>query len=156
MGKCLYAKEPDTAAYQKLRKEVINLNMPFSEKLALGSDMTLYAATKQWDAYAKVSATYIAAYADSDWLLLNNVAWTFYEHIDDSANLDKAIAWSKKSLELNANYYSTDTYAALLYKRGKKSEAESAAKQAIALAEKEGMDSAPTKELLKKIQAMKK
>lgn len=155
MGKCLYAKEPDTTAYQKLRKEVINLKLPFSEKLALGSDMSLYAVTKQWDEYAKVSATYIAAYADSDWSFLNNVAWTFYEHLEDPVNLDKAIAWSKKSVELNTNYYNTDTYAALLYKRGKKSEAETAAKQAIALAEKEGMDSTPTKDLLKKIQAMK-
>lgn len=155
MAQCIYAKEPDTAAYHKLRKEVRDLSLPSSERLIMGSDMSLYSVTGQWDAYAKVSAEYINAYADSDWALLNNIAWSFYEHIDDPVHLDKAIGWSKKSIAINPNYYNSDTYASLLYKRGKKSEAVAAAKQAIILAEKEGMDSTPTKELLRKIHAMK-
>jgi predicted RNA polymerase sigma factor len=69
--------------------------------------------------------------------------------------LAKAEEWAKHSVELHPGYFNCDTYAAVLYKLGKKAEAQAAAEKAIELAKKEGADYGSTQELLEKINAMK-
>ncbi|MEO6239810.1 MAG: thioredoxin family protein [Bacteroidia bacterium] len=155
MGKCLYAKVPDTTGYKKLRSEVVNLKLPFTEELILENDMAFYSITERWNEYARTATSYVTSYADSNWATLNNIAWTFYAHIDDPGLLAKALTWSKRSVDLDANDFNLDTYAALLYKLGRKSEAEAAALRAIALADKDKVDSSETKALLEKIRKMK-
>lgn len=91
---------------------------------------------------------------ESNWQSLNEIAWAFYENVTDKELLASATDWAKKSIELNKNYYNTDTYAALLYKQGKNKEALAAAKVAIEQAELEGIDAVETQELLKKLESM--
>ncbi len=157
MGNCLYAKGGlDTIGYNKVKREVLDGKYSFSERLTLQGDLSFYQITKGWNGYAKTATAFIGAYAENDWSTLNNVAWVFYESIDDSMYLDTAIAWAKRSVVIEQNYYDTDTYAALLYKRGKMEEAKIQAEKAIELAKKDGItDYADTEELLKKINELK-
>ncbi len=55
---------------------------------------------------------------------LNNHAWTIFLRTNNNAHLQKALMFSKKSIELNSKYANAyDTYANILYKMGKRDEA---------------------------------
>jgi len=82
---------------------------------------------------------------------LNNMAWTFYESVEDKAMLEKALAWAQKSVDLSKQYYNMDTLAALYYKLGKKKKARKAAEEAIEIAKAQGEDYSGTSELLELI-----
>jgi len=82
---------------------------------------------------------------------LNNMAWTFYESVEDEAMLEEALAWAQKSVDLSKQYYNMDTLAALYYKLGKKKKARKAAEEAIEIAKAQGEDYSGTSELLELI-----
>ena len=66
--------------------------------------------------------------------LLNNAAWWAFENLADTNILNKALSWSKYALEEGpARYSRIDTYANLLYKLGKRSEAIEWEKKALKL-----------------------
>ncbi len=50
--------------------------------------------------------------------ILNHISWTFFEVITEKPDLEKALGWSQKSVELEDNLYYLDTYAHLLFKLG--------------------------------------
>ncbi|BDD11128.1 hypothetical protein FUAX_35600 [Fulvitalea axinellae] len=87
----------------------------------------------------------------NDYAKLNTLAWHAYEKHDDIQSLLKGIELAQRSIELNENYYNTDTHAALLYKTGNYTKALKVAKRAIDLAKKKGLDYKPTSELIEKI-----
>ncbi len=69
--------------------------------------------------------------------MLNSIAWNFYEKVEDKEALQKAEGWASKACELEKNYANLDTYAAVLYKVGKKDLALQMANKAIEIAKKE-------------------
>ena len=81
---------------------------------------------------------------------VNSWAWDVYEKCDDKAVLAKAITWSEAAIKQKSEYPLLDTYAALLYKSGRKKDAEKAAINAIETGKKEGADTKETVELMKK------
>jgi hypothetical protein len=54
---------------------------------------------------------------------LNDLAWGYVEHMTDPADLQKALAWSARSLQAERLPMFLDTYAQLLGKLGRKAEA---------------------------------
>ncbi|GAK77508.1 MAG: thioredoxin domain-containing protein [Nonlabens ulvanivorans] len=82
---------------------------------------------------------------------LNSKAWHAYLEHSEIDVLLKSIKMVKRSIELDANYNNTDTYAALLYKTGRYDEAWKQAKAAILLAKEEDVSYSSTQELLLKI-----
>jgi len=88
----------------------------------------------------------------------NDAAWMIYEQSNDKAALLKAEEWMKKVVATGSNEYAyQDTYAALLYKLGKKADAKAAAVKAIEMAKEKGMnegDYKATSELLIKIEKL--
>ncbi len=154
MSKCILKKEPDIDGYKKLQAEIAALNDSAFDPLVLESNIMLYAVTEDWDKYAESATLYVEKCKIKDnWILLNYFAWIFYENVSDTAYLDTAIAWAERSIAITESYYNTDTYAALLYKRGRLTEAEIQAKRAIELAEEEGVDYPETEKLLGEIKA---
>ncbi|MGB1241026.1 MAG: thioredoxin family protein [Chitinophagales bacterium] len=138
-------------------QSTIALAREFNPKKAefMTASLTLeyYEKAENWDKYVSTATTYIEDEGGmDDWYMLNTVAWGFYEKIDDKALLKKALAWSNRSVELEKNYYNTDTKAALLYKLGNHQDALAAAKIALELAEKEGIEAKDTQELMKKLE----
>ena len=79
------------------------------------------------------------------------MSWHAYQEHDNVKDLLKAIKAIERSLELEANYYNTDTHAALLYKTGNYTKALKEAKKAIDYAKSEGLSYTDTSELIEKI-----
>lgn len=151
----IYKEKPDVEGYKKMKERIMKLNLSSSEKIIFHADMAMYETTKDWQNFAKTALVYVDKYSKDNYGLLNNIAWNFYENISDKAMLAKAEEWAKHSVELHPEYFNWDTYAALLYKNGKKAEAQSAVEKAIELAKKEGKEYDSTKKMLEKIKKMK-
>lgn len=86
-----------------------------------------------------------------DWEMLNGEAWKVFENEEDIKRINKAIEWVNKSIEIEENFYNTDTKAALLYSAKRYEEAEKFALIAIELGKKANMDTSITNELLENI-----
>ncbi len=54
---------------------------------------------------------------------LNQAAWEFYEMTRDTVYLNKALQWSKRTLDYREDPSSMDTYAHILYRLGRKEDA---------------------------------
>lgn len=121
------------------------------EKLAEYFPVIYYQNTGDMTKYAETAVAYFGKYPPDNWSELNEMAWSFYQNVEDPKMLEKAVEWSKKSIAMDANYYNTDTLAWLYYKLGKKKQAKKEAKKAIELAKKSGDDYSGTEELLQKL-----
>ncbi len=118
-----------------------------------GLNMMFHQQNGNWMEYAKTAASYIPKFKNDDWSALNGAAWTFYEQVDDKPMLEQALGWATRSVELDKNFYNTDTQAALLFKLGRHKEALRSAKTAVGLAKKADMDASETEGLIEKIKA---
>lgn len=101
--------------------------------------------------FAEGAVGYYEAASDVNSMQLNNIAWMFYENVDNKEHLKKALAWAERSVKMDPGYSNLDTVAALNYKLGNKKQARHYAKKAIDMAKIEGEDSRSTEELLKKL-----
>jgi thiol-disulfide isomerase/thioredoxin len=93
---------------------------------------------------------------EPEWSKLNSKAWEYYETETNKAKLEEAVQWAMQSIELDKNFYNTDTYAHLLYKLAKKQEALKWANTALTLGKQSGDDVTATEELIRKIKGSKK
>ncbi|MCK7556038.1 thioredoxin family protein [Chitinophaga sedimenti] len=91
----------------------------------LSSSRMFYALQqKDWPAFRDATNQHLAKYRSSVREFdLNEFAWSVFQHCDDKACLEAALAWSKESLKPVRQPQFPDTYANLLYKMGKKAEA---------------------------------
>ena len=124
---------------------------PKAAEYAILGKMNFAKVNGDWKKYRKQAVKYVKGYAMNQPDVLNNIAWDFYENVDKRKFLKKALAWSKRSVDLKDDYYNNDTMAALLYKLGKKDEALKAAENAIAIAKRNRQDYSATAKLLKLI-----
>jgi len=108
---------------------------------------------QNWNAYAKYANKYITTLSERNSSTLNNVAWAFFENVDNPKMLAKAVGWAKESVDLDCQYYNCDTYAALLYKIKDYNNAKMAAEKAIEQAKAGGDGYDETQNLLNKINA---
>lgn len=144
--------------YDETKSKVTSMKFSGAEQVIFEADLRLAKSRKDWTNYAKLACANADKYYLNDAGTLNSLAWTFYENVDDKEQLLKAEHWSKKSLEIEKSYAVMDTYASVLYKEGKKTEALQTANQAIDQAKKENLskeDYQPTLDLIKKINEMK-
>lgn len=117
-------------------------------KLIAHFKMNYYRTAGDMEAFAKAADTYLSRYAAQDSDELNNIAWTFYEHIEDKKLLQKAVRWAQQSVALARGYHNLDTLAHLYYSVGKKGKAKKVAKEAVTMAKTEGFLPTSTLELL--------
>lgn len=85
---------------------------------------------------------------------LNDFAWFFYENATEKTQLEKALTWSLKAVELSDSFAYNDTTASLYFKLGNKAQAKAFAEKAIKQAKVTNENAAETENLLKKIEAM--
>jgi thiol-disulfide isomerase/thioredoxin len=117
-------------------------------RLSANFRMSYYNMLGDVNNFAKSAVDYFDKYPSDDFNELNNVAWTFYESIQDKDMLKKALGWAKRSVELENQYFNNDTLAALYFKLGEKKKGKKAAKTAIDIAKKNGEDYSGTTQLL--------
>lgn len=113
--------------------------------------MRHYLQTGEINQFAQAAVAYFDSYPSENPEELNQVAWLFYEQIDDAAQLKKALGWALRSVEIQEVYANQDTVAALYFKLGDKKNAETHALRAIELAKASGEDYSSTEALLQKI-----
>lgn len=75
------------------------------------------------ESFDEMSAYYQSAYSSALAMQLNQGAWAFYEVVDEPEVLEKALAWAKRSVDIQPHAANMDTYAHLLYKLGRRQEA---------------------------------
>lgn len=123
-----------------------------ADRVVLSYEMSYAQQAKNWNAYAKAAVDLFTKYPPADAMEYNNVAYRFFERINDSKALKTAEGWARLALDTypeDANVM--DTYASILFKNKKYKEAEKWANRAIdrGLADNKDMDD--TKRLLNKI-----
>lgn len=123
-------------------------------ELSAGFRMNYYQYLGETQKFAIAAANYLDNFPSDDSNELNNIAWAFYEQVDDPKLLKKAAKWAEKSVKLDNQYYNNDTLAALYFKLRKKGKGIKAAEKAIALAKANGEDYSSTQEILEMLKAL--
>ena len=137
-------------------KEYLNKYLPAN----LADKTISYATLRQYQIKQDVpniltqAIAHFDKYPTEDAATLNEFAWTFYENSTDRSQLEKALQWSLKSVQLVDSYAFNDTAAALYFQMGEKKKAKEFAEKAIKKAKESGEDATETQVLLKKIEAM--
>jgi hypothetical protein len=106
--------------------------------------------TKMMNALANLVAK--SGYADNA-STINAACWTIYEKSNDENLISKSVEFMKEVIAKEPEYAYLDTYAAVLYKAGRPSDAAEYAQIAIDEGKKSNQDTKSTEELLAKIKA---
>lgn len=148
-------KSKNDQDYLALKKKIESAGIKSGEEILLKNDMDYYQNKKDWNNYALSAVAYLDKYGKNNAQELNSAAWTFYEQVTDRTMLQHAESWVQQAVQIKNIYAFNDTYAAVLYKLGKKQQAQDAAEKAIEIAKQEKSDYQSTSELLEKIKSMK-
>jgi thioredoxin-related protein len=137
-------------------KEYLNkfLPAPLADKTVSYATLRQYQIKQDMPNVLAQAIVYFDKYPTNNANMLNEFAWMFYENATDRKQLEKAVQWSVKSVQLFDNFPYNDTAAALYFKLGDKKKAKEFAEKAIKRAKETGEDPAETVALLKKIEAL--
>ncbi|MEZ4888098.1 MAG: thioredoxin family protein [Chitinophagales bacterium] len=91
---------------------------PKTNESLLTISLQFYEAMKDWTTYAETACTFLPKVKITNAADLNNIAWNFYEQIDNIDFLEIALKWAAQSIELDNQPYNNDTYKSLLTKLG--------------------------------------
>lgn len=143
----------DRKSFDATIDEIKSYNMPYEHQVITYGKMEMARSMRDYDAFVKYGRAFTQDYVWDDWNVLNTIAWYIYEdeHYDGKEYVDFALEITERSMALDQNYYNTDTYAALLYKKGKYGSAMKWAEKAIEIAKSSGTDYSETTGLIKKI-----
>ncbi len=153
----IYSKESKSSDYKRYIDEIKKINFAAQDEVVFKLDMAYSKVNEDWKKYVQLLVDKGDKYfhtADE----LNNISWEIYEQSNDKGALQKAESWMQKAVKDLPNWYCYDTYAAILFKLNKKSEAKAAASKAIELAKLSGIAEDEYKEtivLLEKIEKLK-
>lgn len=146
------AQEKDAALFNQVAATAGAANLPNSQQFIFRMQSIYYESINDWEAYAKAATKYITEQKCSDPILLNEVAYKFYDHITNKKQLLEAIKWTELSVRIDNRYNNNSTLMWLYYKMGKKKEAIAAGEAAIAAAQRDGeTDYSDTMRLLEKL-----
>lgn len=103
------------------KKLVLEQALAIIDKAKLPNDNLLsfelkgmyYQGIKDWKKYAKLCKEYIEKYQITDHILLNNIANTYAENVNDPELLKQALLWAKKSVAIEPHYDNYQTCAIL-------------------------------------------
>ena len=144
----LQSEEASLAEVERLYKKAFP---NAGEEMSAHFFMNYYNQVGNTEKFIEFALDYYSNAEVKDYLELNNIAWRFYETVEDKAMLEKALEWAEKSVNLNSQYFNNDTVAALLYKLGRKKQAKKAAQRAIEIGKANGENVSGTEALLQRI-----
>ena len=134
--------------YDAGKKILLNSGVKGAAYRALSYDLEWFKRQGDWDNYSKTAIEFVKQTPDIDPSGLNNLAWSFYEGVDDQKMLKTALKWITKACEEEPGYASLDTKAMLLHKLGRKDDAIEVAREAIEAAKISGEPYEATQEAL--------
>lgn len=115
--------------------------------------MKMALRAKKYEDYEKYALDYYKDGGDPSFNSneLNEVAWNFFEKVNNKKSLEIAVQWAAQSVKRNEEYANMDTLANLYIKIGDKVNAKKWAEKAIEKATQDGEDATSTRELLNKL-----
>lgn len=138
--------------YEKCKQLIRSQKYAESTAIICEFDLIFYDHLGWYQDYAQTATHYVAHGIASPHRAdkLNQIAWKYYEHIDNPKDLQNALKWIKISLEIVESYANLDTYAALLFKTGDLQKGQEMALKAIEIAKKKHQEYTATENLMKK------
>jgi hypothetical protein len=126
---------PTDSSYRIIKKKVQASGFEGTGKIVFTTDMEWYQTKSKSQEFLDLTYDNLEKYYSDDFKMLSRLSYIVNSMTNESKYLDKAIAWSKRSISLREEPFNIDIYAALLYKTGKKEEAIAQEKRGIALAQ---------------------
>jgi thioredoxin-related protein len=148
-------KTKNDAAFNKVLSMIERYVKDDPSGAKIYTSLAYYEGIKNWPKFFESANMYINLKTFTNTEFINKICWTIYENMSERQTLRTASEWMKKVIEAEPKYAYLDTYASLLFKSGRNTEAKEYAKLAIAAAKKDGTDAKATEELLKKIESKK-
>jgi len=126
-----------------------------TNEIILDAQLSLYEYKKDTGGYLDLTYKEVDMVYWNDYNKLNNAASRVNSFTGSKKHLEKAAEWSKRSIELNDVPFNNDTFAAILFKLGKKEEAIKTQKKVIELARKNNLSTKNYENTLLKMQSGK-
>ena len=145
--------EADQKAYDQKKEKYLNLDIAHAGKLKFRLNSFVMQRKGNWEDYCRACNENVKKYYWDDAGSLNNYAWNFFENTDDPKNLEYALKWAKRAVELKPHHAYLDTYANLLLVNGQPEKALKTEKKAIEKAEAQNADTEAYEEVIEKIEA---
>ena len=123
---------------------------PKAERMTDRFKLDYYQRRGEPEKFASAGFAYVEKHGATDADLLNNIAWTIYESDVKKKTDKRALRLALQAVEMDGNYYNTDTVAALYTKLRKKGKAKAWIAKAIAQGKAEGEDTSETERLLER------
>jgi thioredoxin-related protein len=133
----IFQKKDTIINWNKISQQLHKKTPALADKIETEARINYYKWKLDWDNYSKYFLGYLNKYGESmQGYLLNNYIWDVLEHCNDPKMLEAFLPWSKRTFEVNGVSFSSgiDTYANILYKLGRKSEAIEYEKKALEIA----------------------
>jgi hypothetical protein len=138
-----------------LKTEAKKSGVQRADELGHMVDLSFSKVRGNWNNYFAAAKVLVEKYKNKDANFINSVSWTIFEKSQDKTQLAEAELWSKRCVQMMPAPAFLDTYACLLYKNGKKSDAIITEKKAIELGLAEKQDVKEMEETLKKFEENK-
>jgi thioredoxin-related protein len=148
-------KKTGHEAIEAFKTEAKKSGVQRADELGHMVDLSFSKVRGNWNNYFAAAKVLVEKYKNKDANFINSVSWTIFEKSKDKTQLAEAELWSKRCVQMMPAPAFLDTYACLLYKNGKKSDAIITEKKAIELGLAEKQDVKEMEETLKKFEENK-
>lgn len=135
---------------KKVQKTIHKAALPDAKEFEFDMLMAYYEGIHDVEKYEKIVRKYMRKYKGKDGVLWHTMACKLMGASESKRNLKTARKWIEESIYLHPQYYNYESYAYVLKMLGKRNEALTAARKAIAIAQKEGTDYSPLHKLFKR------
>jgi uncharacterized protein HemY len=106
----------------------------YAEEAVVGAKVMYYQSKKDWNNFQPAVMQYMNKYGNKATIdQMNNFAWEVFDHCKDKACITQALEWSKLSIKDKEEPNYMDTYANLLHKLGRTTEALAVEQKAMSL-----------------------
>jgi thiol-disulfide isomerase/thioredoxin len=139
------------SAYAKKKRETLSSDFSQIKKVEFMIDSFEAERTGEWETFSKLNAENGLKYYAENANKLNDIAWSMYEHTENSSYLNSALAMAEKATKLSESHAIMDTYANLLLVTGNPQRALEVETKALELAKKEGSNTKSYEEVISKI-----
>lgn len=151
-----YVEASDTLNYFKRRPYAEKIHLRKTDSLLVKYDTQIYANTRQWKAYQKVTLSQADTYFANDSKQLIDMATNYLNQIQDPAALVKAIEWTQKAIAISENAEKHLLTAKLFLKLKDPSKALEAAQKAKRWSTNMGWSTTESDSLIQEINTIKK
>lgn len=141
----------DTINYKKYRADAKAINIRKTDSLIFSYDLMIAERTQNWKSYAKAANESVEKFLWKDQKTLKEIAQVYVKNISSKTDLQNAILFTKRALELQDTYDGNVILAKLYIKIGDKKQAGIYARKAKTITENFGWDSKDANELYEQL-----